>query len=118
MQFFRLALLMDLADVAENTAHGVHVASTGGIWMTLVYGFGGLRDFDGQISFDPLLPKDWSRLRFPLTIRDQRLEVDLTHECLTLAVRQGTGLTVNVRGQKVELSAGQPVSLALEETDE
>ncbi|MDP8960627.1 MAG: glycoside hydrolase family 65 protein, partial [Actinomycetota bacterium] len=118
MQHFRLALFMDLADVAGNAAHGVHVASTGGTWMALVYGFGGLRDFDGQISFDPYLPRGWPRLRFPLTIRGQRLCVDVERERLTLELQQGSGLKVSVRGDPVELAPGQRISVELGRRDE
>ncbi|MDP8927209.1 MAG: glycoside hydrolase family 65 protein [Actinomycetota bacterium] len=118
MQHFRLALLMDLADVAENTAHGVHVASTGGTWMALVYGFGGLRDFDGQICFEPFLPSGWSRLRFPLLIRGQRLYVDVERERLTLELQKGSGLQLSVGGEAVELAPGQRMSVRLGKRDE
>ncbi|MFN2388519.1 MAG: glycoside hydrolase family 65 protein [Actinomycetota bacterium] len=114
MEHFQLALLMDLADVGTNTVYGIHVASTGGTWMTLVYGFAGLRDFDGHISFDPSLPKAWSRLRFPLTIRGQRLQVDLTHDSLTLGLQRGDGLTVTVGEQALELRPHQPITIGLE----
>jgi alpha,alpha-trehalose phosphorylase len=113
MQHFRLALFMDLADVAGNTAHGVHVASTGGTWMALVYGFGGLRDFDGRICFDPLLPEAWSSLRFPLTIRGRQLQVEVGRDHLRLELRHGADMTVSVRGKAVELTAGHPTSVPL-----
>jgi alpha,alpha-trehalose phosphorylase len=111
MQHFRLALLMDLADVAENAAQGIHVASTGGTWMALVYGFGGLRDFDGQISLAPSLPSTWSRLRFPLTVRGQRLHVDIEPERVTLELQHGSGLDVSVRGEPVQVAPGRPVTV-------
>ena len=47
------ALLMDLADVGGNVKDGCHIASMGGTWMMLAYGFGGMRDFDGALSFWP-----------------------------------------------------------------
>ncbi|HVM15832.1 MAG TPA: glycosyl hydrolase family 65 protein [Egibacteraceae bacterium] len=115
MEHFRLALFMDLADVADNAAYGVHVASTGGVWMALVHGFGGLRDVDGQLSFDPLLPQGCSALRFPLRVRDQRLDVDVTAERMTLHLREGPNLHVVVRGADVTLTAGEPVTVALED---
>ncbi len=113
MEHFRLALLMDLADVSSNTADGVHVASTGGVWMALVYGFGGLRDFGGRISFDPCLPPAWSGLRFPLRIRGQRVDVDLTAERLRLVLTEGGGLDLTVRGEALKLTPGEPVTVDL-----
>src|SRR5262249_55201079 len=47
------ALLMDLADVGGNMKDGCHIASMGGTWMMLPYGFGGMRDDDGTLSFRP-----------------------------------------------------------------
>ncbi|MPZ72368.1 MAG: glycoside hydrolase family 65 protein [Nitriliruptorales bacterium] len=113
MEHFRLALLMDLADVAGNSSHGVHIASTGGVWMALVYGFGGMRDFDGELSFDPLLPSAWSRLSFPLTVRGRRMKVELTPGCITLLLHSGEPIAVTVRGERIDLCAGEPVDVVV-----
>ena len=51
-------------DAHGNTADGIHIASCGGTWLALVAGFGGLRDFDGDVRFRPRLPAEWERLRF------------------------------------------------------
>ena len=44
MEYFLEAVLVDLGDIGGNVIDGVHIASAGGVWMTLVYGFGGMRD--------------------------------------------------------------------------
>ena len=60
------ALLMDLADVGGNVKDGCHIASMGGTWMMLTYGFGGMRDDDGTLSFRPRrAPEENAILRFP-----------------------------------------------------
>ena len=47
-------------------------------WMMLTYGFGGMRDDDGTLSFWPRrAPEDNAILRFPLTYRGQMLEVEI-----------------------------------------
>ena len=51
---------MDLANVAGNASDGVHIASAAGVWSALVFGFGGVRDFDGRLSFAPRLPRAWN----------------------------------------------------------
>jgi Trehalose and maltose hydrolases (possible phosphorylases) len=50
IQYGMAALLMDLADVGGNVKDGCHIASMGGTWMMLTYGFGGMRDHDGTLS--------------------------------------------------------------------
>ena len=54
LRYFLAALFVDLADRHGNTADGVHVASTGGVWNAMAAGFGGFRDHGaGQWSIDP-----------------------------------------------------------------
>jgi alpha,alpha-trehalose phosphorylase len=108
LEYFQYALLMDLADVAGNVVDGAHIASTGGVWMALVYGFGGMRDHGGKLSFDPRLPLPWRGLRFPLRYHDRRIEVDLSHERTVLTLSEGEPLTVSFRGQDIELRPDEP----------
>jgi alpha,alpha-trehalose phosphorylase len=112
LEYFQYALLMDLADVAGNVVDGAHIASTGGVWMTLVYGFGGLRDHDGRLSFDPRLPTPWQALRFPLRFHDRRIEVDLSHERCRFTLAEGDPISIWFREQELELSPDEPVEVA------
>jgi alpha,alpha-trehalose phosphorylase len=89
IEYFRYGLFMDLADVAGNVADGVHVAAAGGVWMSLVYGFGGMRDVDGVLSFDPRLPSGWSRMSFAVTIRGQLLRVNVDRFRVTYTHEEG-----------------------------
>src|SRR5438270_448487 len=83
------ALLMDLADVGGNVRDGCHIASMGGTWMALTYGFGGMRDDDGTLSFWPhRAPEDNAILRFPLTYRGQMLQVEIGLEKVQYALRE------------------------------
>ena len=116
LEYFEYALLMDLADVAGNVIDGVHIASTGGVWMALVYGFGGLRDHHGDLSFDPRLPKDWGRMKFSLQFHDRTLHVNLSHEAFSFELAEGEPLTLQVRDVEYEVSVGSP--LVLDAVDE
>ncbi|HEX6257443.1 MAG TPA: glycosyl hydrolase family 65 protein [Euzebyales bacterium] len=114
VEYFRNAALMDLADVAGNTADGVHVASAGGVWMAAVYGFGGLRDSDGTLAFEPRLPQTWDGLHFPLQWRGQRIDVDVRHNEVVYELADGDPLTITHQGEQVELKVGEAVSCAVE----
>jgi alpha,alpha-trehalose phosphorylase len=109
-EYFRYALMMDLADVSGNVVDGVHIASTGGVWMALTYGFGGMRDHGGVLRFDPRLPEDWGGLAFPLRFRERSLRVTLTRGHIELLLEEGDPLEVEVRGEMVELRVGDPQS--------
>jgi alpha,alpha-trehalose phosphorylase len=99
--------LMDLGDVGGNVRDGAHIASMGGTWMALVYGFAGMRDYDGRLSFHPRLPARWYRLRFPLTVRGQRLEVDIRPESTFYRLVEGRGMAFEHAGHKIELNREQ-----------
>ena len=105
VQYFHYAALMDLADVAGNVIDGVHVASTGGVWMALVYGFAGMRDFDGELTFDPRLPAEWDGLAFGLRFRDRQLRIELRHDGERYELLEGEPLTITVRGEPRHLAA-------------
>jgi alpha,alpha-trehalose phosphorylase len=113
LEYFQYALLMDLADVAGNVVDGVHIASTGGVWMALVYGFGGMEDHGGQLSFDPRMPSSWRGMRFRLRFQNRQLRVDLTHDDATLYPTDGADLEVEVRGEKVTVSLDAPITVPL-----
>src|SRR2546423_2306569 len=106
IQYFNYALLMDLADIAGNTSNGVHIASAAGVWSSLVFGFGGVRDFDGDLSFEPALPRLWSSLSFSLRFCRRQLRVRLTHEEETYLVDDGEPLEITIPGERPMLHAG------------
>ncbi len=106
------ALLMDLADVGGNVKDGCHIASMGGTWMMLTYGFGGMRDDDGTLSFWPRrAPEDNAILRFPLTYRGQRLEVEIGLETVTYALREGECLVIRHETEDIQLTPEQPLAV-------
>ena len=98
LRYFRNALFVDLADLHGNTTDGVHVASTGGVWNCLVYGFGGMRDYNGVVTFDPRLPESWEGISFHLTLKGTRIRVDLTADQIMFTVLAGDRAEVSVAG--------------------
>jgi alpha,alpha-trehalose phosphorylase len=106
------ALLMDLADVGGNVKDGCHIASMGGTWMLLTYGFGGMRDDDGKLSFWPRrAPEDNAILRFPVTYRGQMLEVEIGLEKVQYTLREGECLVIRHETEEVRLTREHPVAV-------
>jgi alpha,alpha-trehalose phosphorylase len=108
MRYFNFAAVMDLSDVGGNMMHGVHIASIGGTWQALVYGFAGMRDDGGRISFRPRLPDEWTRLGFALILRGRTLRLDIDHAATTYCLIAGEQLTVFHDGGEITLSAAAP----------
>ncbi|MCY7397077.1 MAG: glycoside hydrolase family 65 protein [Nocardioides sp.] len=115
LRYFMAALFVDLADRHSNTADGVHVASTGGVWNALTGGFGGFRDLGaGRWCIDPRLPEEWDSLTYRLTLRGTRFRVTVRPDEVTLVVEDGDGpIGLDVRGTGVRLVPGEPVTVPL-----
>ncbi len=113
LRYFYDALFVDLADLHDNTADGVHVASAGGIWSALVHGFGGMRHHGEELTFAPRLPMTWPSLTFRVTLRGTRLKVTVRQETMDLAVEEGEEITVAVLGRRVTVTSVHPVTVAL-----
>ncbi len=114
LRYFYSSLFVDLADLHGNTSDGVHVASTGGVWNALVFGFGGMRDHNGTITFDPRLPADWERLTFRIMLRGTRVKVSVVRDAISFDVEDGQSVEVSVRGQHLTVRAGEPVTVPLD----
>ena len=89
VSYFREALFVDLADTHGNASDGVHVASTGGVWGTIVFGFAGLFDSGTALRFTPSLPSTWERVTFRMQRHGARLLVELDADGCTVHVLDG-----------------------------
>jgi alpha,alpha-trehalose phosphorylase len=113
LEYFTSSLFVDLANLHANAGDGVHVASAGGTWSALAYGFGGMRDHGGALSFDPRLPQGWDSLTFRVTWRNSRMRVTVTADAIELVAETGDGVTVTVRGSEVKVT-GQGARVPLD----
>jgi trehalose/maltose hydrolase-like predicted phosphorylase len=75
LESLRLAARLDLDDLTGSTAGGLHVATMGGLWQALVFGFAGIRPLGHQLIVDPRLPPEWHALEICLRFRDEPLRI-------------------------------------------
>jgi alpha,alpha-trehalose phosphorylase len=108
IEYAEVATLMDLGDVAGNVRDGCHIAAMGGVWMLFVYGFAGMRDYQGELHFRPRIPHALAHLRFRLIVQQQVLEIDTGHADTRYTLREGTGLTIHHEGTPVKLTRDEP----------
>jgi alpha,alpha-trehalose phosphorylase len=75
------------------------------------YGLGGMRDYDGTLSFWPhRAPAENAILRFPLTYRGQLLEIEIGLD-VKYAPREGERLVIRHEMEEVELTRASPVAV-------
>jgi alpha,alpha-trehalose phosphorylase len=109
--YFGEAALIDIADLNQNTKDGLHIASLAGAWSAIVRGFGGLRDYDGRLSFSPRLPPALTRLSFRLAYRGRRLQVEVRDSEATYTITEGDALEISHHGDRITLEPDEPLAL-------
>jgi alpha,alpha-trehalose phosphorylase len=116
--YFRETALIDLSDLAGNTADGLHLASSAGAWLAAVAGFGGMRDTGEHLAFAPRLPPALRRLTFRLLHRGRRLWVSVGPDRACYELLAGEPLEVLHHGTPVTLELRAPQVLAYPERPE
>jgi maltose phosphorylase len=97
--YVRYSSRLDLDDYNGNTSQGLHMTSMAAAWMSLVYGFGGMRSDGTVIAFKPSIPKTWKSFTFRVAIRDALLEIRVDQKRATFRVVEGEPVKVEVYGE-------------------
>ncbi len=111
VDYFRQALFVDLANTHGNTADGVHIASAGGVWGVVVFGFAGFYDSGISLQFNPRLPPDWSGMSFRLQRHGARMRVDLDPDGCTVCVLDGGSVPIDTPDGVVEVLTGSNIRI-------
>jgi trehalose/maltose hydrolase-like predicted phosphorylase len=85
LERFRIAARLDLDDVTSTSAGGLHLATMGGVWQALAFGFLGLRAKPFGLAIDPRLPAAWSALSMRMRFRGRRVGIRATHDRVELS---------------------------------
>jgi alpha,alpha-trehalose phosphorylase len=107
--YYREAALMDLDDLEQNTRDGVHIASLAGAWIAAVAGFGGMREYNGGLCFNPRIPAALSRLEFRMMFRGRKLRVRIERRHVTYTLLEGKPLEIKHDGKELQLELDKPV---------
>ncbi|MFX0575449.1 glycoside hydrolase family 65 protein [Nocardia nepalensis] len=97
--YFAEAALTDLHDLHHNVAAGLHIASLAGAWLCCVFGFGGMRDHGGELSFAPRLPAAIDRLAFRIIWRGNGIAVEIGPDSATYRLMSGDSVVLRHHGR-------------------
>ncbi|MDF2908237.1 MAG: Kojibiose phosphorylase [Herbinix sp.] len=111
-KFFGFATRMDLDNYNRNTAEGLHTTSIAAAWMNIVYGFGGMRSDQKQLSFAPSIPEAWNAYSFRIHYRRDVIQVEINQTEACFYTLHGTPIEVIIYDQPVTLGHDK-VKLAL-----
>jgi len=66
---------LDLDDYNHEVDEGLHITSMAGTWLSVVQGFGGMRNFDKKLIFNPKIPKNWQSYAFKINYNGVILKI-------------------------------------------
>ena len=84
LRALRIAARIDLDDLTGTTAGGLHLATMGGLWQALTFGFAGVRPRGDTLVVDPMLPPEWGALELRLVFRGSPLRLRIEHDGVEL----------------------------------
>lgn len=103
-EFFRYTAYMDLYDFKGNTSNGIHIACNGGVWMSVINGFLGMRHYKDGLHFEPKIPAAWDRYSTDITFKGTEISIEISQEKTVFTLKSGDRINLDISGKKVELS--------------
>ncbi len=91
---------LDLDDYNHEVHEGCHITSMAGTWLAVVQGFGGMRNFDNKLSFNPMIPKEWESYSFKINYRGAVLQVFKSHTEMKFTNLSDKKIEIVVDGKK------------------
>ncbi len=91
---------LDLDDYNHEVHEGLHITSMGGTWMSVVYGFGGLRVRDDMLNFNPFVPENWETISFRIMFRKNVLRIKISKNSFEMHNEEGPDIDFILKGEK------------------
>lgn len=102
---------LDLDDYNREVYQGLHITSMAGTWMSVVQGFGGMHITKEQLNFEPLLPQQWSELKFRILWRGSVLNIEIKHGTFSIENTADTASKFHLKGIPYTVEAGQNLEI-------
>ena len=93
-ELFKIAAMLDLDDLTDTTASGLHMATLGGVWQALAFGFLGMDCIGEALHLDPQLPNHWEEVELHLLFQGAHVRVRTSKERLAVSADREIHLVV------------------------
>ncbi|MGM0446031.1 MAG: glycoside hydrolase family 65 protein [Bacillota bacterium] len=103
-EHFKKAAKIDLGKDMQSSNEGVHAASFGGLWQSIVLGFGGVKIKEDGLYIDPKLPMKWNLISFNIIIRNNKLNINITKDKIIIKVLEfNNSLVIDINNNKFDI---------------
>lgn len=94
--FYLRTARLDLDNYNNDTDDGLHITSMAGTWMSIVYGFGGMRISNDMLNFKPFIPKAWDMYSFKILFRERHIDITVTQGKCSIKLMSGGTLDISI----------------------
>ncbi|MGF2055651.1 glycoside hydrolase family 65 protein [Vagococcus fluvialis] len=111
--FFEKLITIDLGKNMHSSDQGIHSASMGGVWQSVVFGFGGLKyDMNHEnLYIQPKLPKEWESLTYQFYYQGQKIEVFVGKDTFEVKNVSASKENVSFYYQGVQYNSGEKIKI-------
>ncbi len=102
---------LDLDDYNHEVDEGLHITSMAGTWLAVVQGFGGMRNFDNKLTFNPKIPKQWQSYAFKINYNGVILKIYKSQTETIISNLSDEAVQFYLKDKEVELKGHQEVRL-------
>jgi maltose phosphorylase len=104
---------LDLDDYNHEADEGLHITSMAGSWMSVVYGFGGMRIKNGMLYLNPYLPKEWKAYSFKIRYRKSLLHIRVNKKLVEISNGSSVAAEIIFRDEKIRINGTSFVSISI-----
>lgn len=109
--FFLKASAIDLGTNMSSCDNGIHSASIGGMLQSIIVGFGGIKNQNGEFNIEPNLPEKWSKLKYNFYLEGQKIITTLTKDKITFEKEGNKNVSFKFRGEDITLENKLEITL-------
>jgi len=102
-QYFMNTARLDIDNLHHNSSDGIHTACMGGSWMSIVFGFAGMRMSNGSLSFRPHLPEKWDSLQFNISFKGRKLRCLMSKGETKFELLEGKPIRIKLHTKEIEI---------------
>ncbi|MEZ0537495.1 glycoside hydrolase family 65 protein [Caldicellulosiruptoraceae bacterium PP1] len=103
-QNFMRTCLVDLEDNQGNSREGLHAASAGGTWQTIIFGFGGLSINNNILCINPWIPEHWEKLIYKIYWKGNLLQIEAEKNTVNVVKLKGdSNLEIKVKDKIINI---------------
>ncbi len=98
---------LDLDDYNHEVDEGLHITSMAGTWLSVVQGFGGMRNFDNKLTFNPKIPKQWQSYSFKINYNGVILKIFKSRSETQISNLSDEPVVFYLKDKEVKLAGNQ-----------